>query len=109
MVREVVEGTSLSLDLRTGRDPFPYPQEFQWTRNSDVLSNSSQALWGYPGVALRDVSRTDSGLYSLSATNYRLDNPSEEIGRSTGSFQLNVLCKLMNSQMSASKPLVLIW
>lgn len=94
LIREVVEGRSFSLDLSVSHDPFPYPREFQWTRNDGtLLRNASGVVWGYPGVTLRNVSRTDGGLYSLSAVNYRLDNPSEEIGRASGSFQLNVLCE----------------
>lgn len=94
LIREVVEGRGFALDLSIGRDPFPYPRDFQWTRNGGVLlRNASRVTWGYPSVVIHNVSRTDRGQYSLSAINYRLDNPNEEIGRETGSFQLNVLCE----------------
>lgn len=94
LIGEVVEGRGFSLDLSRGRDPFPYPRDFQWTRNDGApLRNASRVSWGYPSVVIRNVSRTDRGQYSLSAINYRLDNPSEEIGRETGSFQLDVLCE----------------
>lgn len=94
LVREVVEGRRLSIDLSTGPDPFPYPRDFHWAGEDGVpLRNVSGYAWGYPGAVLRNISRTDSGLYSLTAVNYALDNPREEIGRATGSFQLVVLCE----------------
>ena len=93
LIREAVEGSEFSLDLSTGPSPFPYPKEFQWSRNGVPLRNSSGIMWGYPGVTLGNVSRSDAGLYSLSATNYWLDDPSREIGSAVGSFQLSVLCE----------------
>lgn len=88
-----VERTAFSLNLSTGEEPFPYPRQFQWTKDNVMLGNSSGVALGYPGLVLHDVSRADSGQYSLSAATFRLDNPSEELASATGSFQLNVLCK----------------
>lgn len=93
MTHEVVEGTPFALDLSIGSEPFPYPREFRWTRNGVLIGNSSAAYLGYPGIVLHNVSRLDGGIYSLSAFNYRLDEPSIEIGRATGTFELDVLCK----------------
>lgn len=93
LTREAVEGTSFSITLSDVPEEFPYPTEFQWTRNSIPITNSSSVMLGYPGAVFLKVSRRDSGLYSLSATNYHLDNPTVEIGRGIGTFQLNVLCK----------------
>lgn len=93
LMREVVEGRAFSLEISSGPEPYPYPRDFQWTKDGVPLRNSSRVTWNYPSVVFRNVSRTDSGRYALNAVNYRLDNPSEEIGRARGTFQLNVLCE----------------
>ena len=98
-----MEGRDLSVDLSAGPNPFPYPRDFHWAREDGVpLRNTSRHAWGYPGAVLHKISRTESGMYSLTAVNYDIDDPSEEIGRATGSFQLIVLCecsKFPNEQL----------
>lgn len=93
LVHEVLEGTTTSVDILSGPEAFPFPTDFQWRKDGMLISNSSTVLLGFPSVTFLNVSRADSGDYSLDAINYHLDNPSEEIGRGTGGFHLNVLCK----------------
>lgn len=94
LVHEVLEGTTASVDiLSSDPEAFPFPTDFQWRKDGMLISNSSTVLLGFPSVTFLNVSRPDSGDYSLDAINYHLDNPSEEIGRGTGGFHLNVLCK----------------
>ena len=94
LTHRVVEGKqNFTINLSIGSEPFPYPRKFQWTRNGVLIQNSSAAILGYPGITLHNVSRADGGVYSLSAFNYRLDEPSIEIGRATGTFELDVQCK----------------
>ena len=38
--------------------------------------------------------RSDSGNYTVNATNYLLDNVTQPVGNDIGSFYLDVLCKL---------------
>ena len=92
----VVEGggvTTIPLDL----DPeaFPFPQ-FRWTMNGQVATNNTaRVTYSYPGVTFNSYDRVDSGIYNLTATNYRLDNTSVIVGIDTGSFSLDVQCKLV--------------
>jgi len=94
----VVEGggvTTINLDL----DPeaFPFPQ-FQWTMNGQVaMNNTPRVTYSYPGVTFTSYDRDDSGTYNLTATNYRLDNTSVVVGMDTGSFSLDVQCKLVHA------------
>ena len=80
----VVEGggvTTINLDL----DPeaFPFPQ-FQWTMNGQVATNNTpRVTYSYPGVTFTSYDRVDSGTYTLTATNYRLDNTSVVVGMDT--------------------------
>ena len=97
LIREVVEGSAIQVDLSSGLEAFPFPAEFQWKKNDLPLDNTSLTLLGYPTAEFRTVSQTDSGLYTLTATNYNLDNPSEVIGGGTGSFQLEVFCKSISN------------
>ena len=41
------------------------------------------------------VRRTDAGNYTVTATNFALRDPGVEVGSDTGSFFLDVLCKLI--------------
>ena len=93
---QAVEGSTLSLNLSppSGDKAFPYPTEFQWSKDGIPISNTSVLSLGYPGVVFRNVSRADAGQYSLSATNYKLETSGEVIGEGTGTFQLEVLCEL---------------
>lgn len=59
------------------------------------VTNSSQITYGYPTIVFQYVLREDIGNYTLSATNFRLDNESLQVGNDTGSFFLNVFCKWM--------------
>ncbi len=85
------------------QQPFPFPSSFTWSRDGDPLLNiSANVSFGYPELSLNPVSRTDSGLYTLTASNYLLDNDSVLIGNGTGSFTLNVLCKFLGTCVSSA-------
>lgn len=71
---------------------FPFPT-FWWTRNSvGVMNVSGSVYFGYPAVIFSNVSRNDTGTYSIFAENSIIDGD-EMIGNDTGSFILDVLCK----------------
>lgn len=81
------------MDLSSEIEAFPYPTRFQWWKNGVEISNTSTTALGYPRAEFETVSRDDAGLYSLTASNYNLDDPSQEIGERTGCFELVVFCK----------------
>ena len=90
----IVEGMSLSVDLSEGNiEAFPYPSQFQWTKDGAATSNTSRVMYGYPSLVFDLVCRDDLGNYTLSATNSRLGDPQRIIGTGSGEFSLNVLCK----------------
>ncbi len=80
------------MNLETGRSAFPLP-EVEWTKDGQSISSSSGRVFGYPSLTISSVARSDSGVYSLSAMNFVLDEPLRQIGNDTGSFTLDVLCK----------------
>ena len=89
----VVEGRTNTVSLRQAPDAFPFPQQFSWTVNGSPASNNSRVTFGYPSVTFQQLERGDAGTYTLTATNYRLDNTSVVVGTDTGSFTLDVQCK----------------
>lgn len=93
----VVEGEAVSVDLSAGHiQAFPFPREFEWRRNGVTLINSSRMEFGYPQLNITSVTREDSGLYTLTATNTRLSDPQEVVGTDNGSIQLQVYCEFSN-------------
>ena len=91
--RTAIENDQVEIDVGIGVESFPFPQEFQWKRDGVPVMNSSRISYGYTSVVFQSVQREDGGNYTLSATNYRLDDEDQQVGSDTGSFFLNVLCK----------------
>ena len=89
-----VEGSTNTVSLDQTPDAFPFPQQFSWTVNGSPANNNSRSF-GYPSVTFQSYSRRDAGTYNLTATNYRLDDTSVVVGTDTGSFILDVQCKLI--------------
>ena len=87
-----VEGSTSTVSLRQTPDVFPFPQQFSWTVNGSPANNNSRVTFGYPSVIFQWFERGDAGTYTLTATNYRLDNNSVVVGTDTGSFTLDVQC-----------------
>ena len=87
-----VEGSTSTVSLRQTPDVFPFPQQFSWTVNGSPANNNSRVTFGYPSVIFQRFERGDAGTYTLTATNYRLDNNSVVVGTDTGSFTLDVQC-----------------
>lgn len=92
-VVDVIEYEEHNIGLEVGPKAFPYPQSLQWTRDGVKIGNSTTVKFGYPAVSFTNVSQSDAGRYTLTATNYQLDDPSLVIGTAVGSFELNVKCK----------------
>jgi hypothetical protein len=72
----------------------PSPLIFQWSKEGEGnLQNDLRRIFRYPDFTIDDVRRSDSGRYSLTATNFFLDEPRRELGTGTGSITLDILCK----------------
>ena len=89
----LIEGKPVMINIEKVR-PYPYPASFLWSKNGFDLFNNSRVKYGYPSINFSMINRSDSGNYSLIVTNYYIDNPSRALGSSSGSFTLDVLCKL---------------
>lgn len=73
---------------------YPIPTTFHWSQDGrGPLRNDSRREFGYPTLMMSRVDVTDSGRYSLTASNYIPSDPPELLGTSSGSFTLDVLCE----------------
>ena len=86
------EGANVQVNLERGRAAFPFPQ-FVWMKDNIALSNATGRSFGYPSFSFNPVARSDSGTYTLSATNFFLEDPFPELGNDTVSFDIDVVCK----------------
>ena len=90
----IVENSSnVLVDLSQDSAAFPEPVLYNWTRNDVQLSSPSSVLT-YSTITFPSVSRSDAGSYVVSATNFVLDNDTVPIGSDTGSFSMDVICKI---------------
>ena len=85
------------IDLQVVQEPaaFPEPSGFQWLVSGQPLIRRNGITITYSSVTFDSVVRTDSGNYTVNATNFLLDNANEPVGNDMGSFYLDVLCKWM--------------
>ena len=90
------ENERLILDLSDPASPpaFPFPSQFMWSRQDGVelVNVTDTRVFSYPSIDIGSVLSSDTGLYTLSATNYQLDGVTP-VGSDTASFTLNVLCE----------------
>ncbi len=100
------DGRVIKVDERDGNIPvdititplaYPTPSSYELTKDGSPMAITSRITFGYPSVIFNSLLRSDSGLYSLTATNYRTDN-ALPIGTGQGSFTLDVLCELRISK-----------
>ena len=72
----------------------PFPSEFEWSASEGItVANDSRRTFGYPSLTINRVQRSDSGTYSLTATNRFLEEPMNMFGSGTGRVTLDVLCE----------------
>ena len=83
---------NVPVDLLQDQAAFPEPSNFVWLRDGQPLRQSGLTII-YSSITFDSVMRTDSGNYTVSATNFLLDNPTVPVGSDYGSFYLDVLCK----------------
>ena len=83
---------SLNFPINITQNPTAFPMEtvsFSWTRNGQPLTTDPAQT--YSSLTFSNIDRSDSGNYSVFASNV-VDG--REVGNDTGSFYLNVICKL---------------
>jgi hypothetical protein len=85
--------TEITIDLRQDSAPFPEPSIFNWSKDGRPLLSDNIISLTYSNVTFLVVSKNISGNYTVSATNFLLDNTSQQLGSDIGSFHLDVLCK----------------
>ena len=90
MVEENTINTAI--DLRQAPAAFPEPTIFTWRKNGQLLIRFDQT---FSNVTIPSVQRVDTGNYSVFATNFVLDGSLEQVGNDSGSFYLDVICKLL--------------
>ena len=81
------------IDLRQDPVAFPEPNmtdSFTWKKDGQPLTGLAVT---YSNVTFPTVRRTDTGNYTVSATNFGFGDSMEQVGTDTGSFYLDVLCK----------------
>ena len=83
---------NVPVDLRQDPPAFPEPTNFTWMRNGQASLRSGLTTT-YSNVTFDSVMRSDAGNYTVTATNFLLNDSSRPIGSDSGSFYLDVLCK----------------
>lgn len=81
------------MDLTLDPPPFPVPTLFSWTKDGESLTTGPTLT--YSTATFDTVERQDAGDYAVNAANFVLDNPTQQIGSDTGSFTLDVICKVL--------------
>ena len=89
----VLENTR-NLPIDISQNPIAFPEEtvlFTWTRDGQLLISGPGLSLTYSSVIFSNVDRQNSGNYQVFTSNIIQDR---EVGNDTGSFNLNVICKL---------------
>ena len=88
---KIVEN-SKNVTINLGQNPAAFPSPtFDWSRNGVPLNNWS---FTYSSITFPVLSRGNAGQYQVSATNYVLESNTQQVGTNTGSFILDVICKI---------------
>ena len=81
----------IPVNLSEGLVVFPEPV-FRWTKDGQPLNGSALT---YKSIIFDNVRREDAGNYTVLATNFVINSTTlKQVGNDTGSFYLDVLCKL---------------
>ena len=90
--------SNVHVDLLQDPAPFPLPGAFSWMKDGLPLTNLEQQLLllTYSNITFPTIERQYSGHYIIFATNTDINDPTRPIGNDTGSFYLDVICKIKN-------------
>ena len=83
---------NVPIDLFQEPAAFPEPSDFEWLVGGQPLKQNGITTT-YSSVIFGSVMQSDTGNYTVTATNFILDNATQPVGSDTGSFYLDVLCK----------------
>ena len=100
---KIEEGSrNITVELRQDPAAFPEPTLFSWSKDGQPLSATELALT-YSSVTIDTVRRADAGNYTITATNFVLPGSlvANQVSNDTGSFYLDVICKLHKSLHNA--------
>ena len=88
------EGREVNVPVDLLQDPpaFPEPTDFTWMRNGQPSLRSGLTTT-YSNVTFDSIMRGDAGSYTVTATNFLLNDSTRPIGSDSGTFYLDVLCK----------------
>ena len=88
-----IEGTeNITFNIEYHR-PYPLPINVTWLKDGIPAVNDAKVIFGYPFFHFEKILRNDSGLYSVHVTNYYVNGPIREIGRTVLTFTIDVLCE----------------
>ena len=92
---KILEGDlNILIDLLEEPTAFPEPSDFEWLLDGQPLRRNGITT-SYSRLTFTSVMRTDAGNYIVNATNFVLNNSSQPVGSDSGSFRLDVVCKLI--------------
>ena len=93
-VKVLENSHNVTIDLHQGPDAFPESTVFNWDKDGQPLR--PDLLLTYSNVTFDTVNRADAGNYAVTAINFVLPGSpgTNQVGNDTGSFYLNVICKL---------------
>ena len=87
-----IQERDLNVDLLQEPAAFPVSYNFEWLRDDQPLRQNGLTTT-YSSVTFSSVVQSDAGNYTVSVTNFLLDNATQPVGSDLGSFSLDVLCK----------------
>ena len=92
----IVENAASSVPVELGQSPAAYPEPtvYTWNKDGEPLSSGPGRTLTYSSITFSPVTRSNAGNYMVSTTNYILGSNTEQVGNDTGSFFINVICKL---------------
>ena len=86
---------NVPIDLLQEPTAFPELSSFTWRKDGQRLDDSGVSLT-YSNATFAKVMREDAGVYTVSATNFVVGSTTQQVGTDTGSFRLDVICKLIS-------------
>ena len=92
-----IEENSENVPINLLQEPTAYPQpsSFMWRKDGQPVDSSRVSL-SYSNATFAKVTREDDGVYTVSVTNFVIGSSTQQVGTDTGSFRLDVICKLIS-------------
>ena len=92
-----IEENSENVPVNLLQEPtaYPLPSSFMWRKDGQLVDGSRVSLT-YSNATFAKVAREDDGVYTVSATNFVIGSSTQQVGTDTGSFRLDVICKLIS-------------